>query len=904
MVTAGDLEAHVPLPPHRIAEAELTALETAATGECIAAVKRLRAAAGERIRAGIFAAAGAPDGSAVAAELTATVDALVGALWRRCLARGDADALGAHMGLFALGGYGRTELAPGSDLDLLILRLGRAAPADAVEIATGFQTLLWDCGFKVGAALRSRDELEAILRHDFVTGTALIEARRLAATGAQVEAVVELLEGLRRKRRRPFLRHKTAELAERRRNAGDSPFLLEPDCKNSPGCLRDVQFLHAAGFAIGGVRDLEPLRDIGGLHPADLSAVAETNRHLLLLRALQHFHHGKRGDVLRLPDQQRLAEQLGYVDATPLRGVEQMMRDLFGRLDRVQQTVRVLRARLDALGHTGRRHNLLRTRKRLLPGYTLIAGEVYVSREHPWPLARLASELFTVCRRAQRRGARLSVDLQHRIRTGLRRLPPEHRSDPELAGTFRAILGEPGRAHPILADMHASGLLGYYLPEFRRITHLMQFNAHHHYTIDEHTLLAVRTLDELYNEGDVGDAELRTIARRIANRNLLVLAVLLHDLGKYLGDNHVERGALMIPHVAERLHLAPGERDLVHFLVGHHLLLSRATRRRDIHDHALLTQLAEEIATPERLDALYLLTWADAAAVGPGRFMAWERELLRELHRALHAVLAGHLPGDRGDARDRVLARLTAAGVDAAAAEAHLDRLPDAYPLQVNPDTLVPCYQCLAAARGDPDRHAWRSLELEASTILVVAAPDRPGLLADVAAVLAAHGLDIIDGRTWETVDGLGVDAIRIHPLFPQRWAEERARDRFAADLRRCARNEIDAAACIRHRERTVYRRRRPDAGSEAIDIRSDDDSVATATVIDVHTREFPGMLSVLARTIAARDLDIAYASINTLEEMAVDTFYVSSGGERLPPDQVAALTDDLRAAIGREREA
>jgi [protein-PII] uridylyltransferase len=895
----------VNIPPARHLADELRTLSVLARPELIAGLRQLRTRELEAIGRHQREHLGELTGQDVCTHITALVDAVVLALVERAAAKSAAPVgWQDEVGVFAVGGYGRGEMNPFSDLDLLVLSAGKVQPAWLPALWSELQTSLWDVKFQVGASQRSASELAHILDEDFVTATAVIEQRPLAA-GAPVRAALGALLGRFRERRAtPFLRYKLDELAKRRTSAGASVLLMEPNLKSNPGCLRDVQLLRNVAFAIGGSRNILALADLESITRQDLHGVIATNDHLLALRSLQHFHHGRKQDVWQLADQVRIAQLMGYSDVSRLRAVEHLMRHHYNQVLHVHQMVDLVASRLHAKGHLGRKPVLLRSRKVLTPDFTAIQGQVHLADPHLWEQPDAALRLLRGCREAQRAGARLSFELQRAIRGNLEVVDDAVRHHPEAARLFLAMLGDAGRIQPILTDMHRSGLLGAYLPEFGTLTCLMQFDSWHQYTVDEHTLIAIGHLDAVARgERGFGLPGMGRIFPGLARKDLLALGLLLHDMGKYMGRGHVARGAIMITEVAHRLGLSREEEDLVYFLVERHVVLSDASRTRNFREPSYLNPFAERIGSLANLDALYCLTYCDAKAVGEGVLTGWQEALLGELYEAVAGRLAGAAPP--ASHHDRLVAELVKHGAARAEAEAFLAQLGGTYDHQVQPAEALRHLRALAEQQRDGVGLGW---DLGERFIQITAAvPDRHGLLADVAATFSGHGFDIIDARSWITEPpgggtGVVLYSFRMSSIYPSRLQEEDLWRKLRRDLLAVSQGALDPRVLLERRRQSIGMAKPADSGFDDPAVKVENHTSDHYTVLDVHTKDEVGLLSRLCRAISDHGCDIGYACINTMGDVAVDVFYVRRGTAKLDDGEAEDLRRHLVGALGLKR--
>lgn len=887
---------HIPWPKHL--EDEVAAIGRLSRNEAVAAIKGLKIREFAALAEHQADHLGEITGADIALQITGVTDLLVKQLAERAaLKAGAPEDWSEQVGVFAVGGYGRGELNPFSDLDvMLVVGLGER-PAWVSALSAEFQALAWDVKFTVGASLRGLAELPRLIAEDFVTATALIEQRPVLAGAALQQGLVEVLEAFRRTMATPFLRYKLDELAKRRAQAGASVFLMEPNLKTNPGCLRDVQLLRNIAFAVFGSRNLLSLADLESITRGDLGDVLAANDHLLALRSLLHFHHGRKQDVFQLADQVRVAKQYGYGDVSHLRAVEHFMRRHYAQVRQVHQIVDLTVSRLTALGHLGPKPLLVKTRVFVGGGtFSIIADQVYLAERGFWRAPDAGVRLLTLCREAQQRGARLSYELQREIRAHLAVIGEATRTDGAAAQAFLAMLGDLGRIRPILSDMHNCGLLGAYLPEFGNLTCHMQFDSYHQYTVDEHTLIALGNLDLVANGKATGLPGMSRLLGEVARKDLLALALLLHDVGKYMGRGHVARGALMVENVARRLGLTRDEEDFVYFLVERHVSLSDASRMRNFHEPAFLRTFAERMGTVANLNALYCLTWCDAKAVGEGILTGWQEAILAELRDAVAQQIT-HGGIDRAGRHERLVWELGEQGLDRAAAEAFLAGLDHTYEHQVLPGEAARHHRVLTECRAGGLGLAWETTDKY--VLLTAAVPDRHGLMADCCAILSGHGFDIIDLRTWimaGTVPTV-LYTMRLTTIYPARLTDDDLWTKLRKDLLAVSHGQGDATKLLARR-RSALVPRPADSGFDDPAVKVEQRTSDHHTIVDVHTKDEVGLLSRLCRTISDHGGEIGYACINTMGDVAVDVFYVTRTGAKLTDDDAEALRARLIAAL------
>jgi [protein-PII] uridylyltransferase len=839
----------------------------------------------------------------VSIRLSQATDTLVGALFDFARQRADAPAEADHyMALFATGGYGRGELNPHSDLDILVVVSEHQLQPWMRKVYEEFNTLLWDTGFKVGGAMRSLPELERIIGHDFVTATASTEQRCLWGDQSIQAEMRCLLGRFRQRRAKAFLSYKVEELRGRHSKAGASLFRMEPDLKTNPGCLRDLQLLMNISWTLCGERLLRGLSIIDGMERDDIGALYQANDLLLRLRSLQHFHHGRAQDVWTLRDQLRCARHLGYSGASRLRAVEVMMRDYYRLVRRVVQLVDLTVSHLDHHGYLGRNPVLIKSRRPLTKAFCTVRGQVYCSDQMVWQRPALCREILKMARAAQQSGVRFSYVLGRSMRANMSTITNAELCNPENGRLFMEILGDCHHLQAILTDLHDAEFLGTMVPEFGNITCLMQFDSYHTYTIDQHTLFAVGNLEQLWRGQLQGLPDMKRMLRHHVRRDLLTLALLMHDVGKYMGRGHSERGAVMVHQVARRLGLSEDDAECLYFLVRHHTDLSVASRSRDISDPVFLAGLAELIGNQFRLDMLYLLTYCDTVAVAPDILTGWQEQLLSDLYELLTETMAQAEPHSRPGIRARFQRALIESDIDEAKAHAWLLVLPDAYFYQAQSEEAVGHFRL--CADPDQDRLGMHWDEDQGSVILDLILPDRTGSFAQACAVLSGRGLDIEDACIWSIDRHRALCRLRLEAV---RYAEA-DKDHFwrgvhehlakALQEPQHANQQLDA-----RRQRERYQPSAADSGFNDPSVKVDQRSSQEYSILDVQERDDVGLLSRLCHIIAENGCSIGFASITTRGDVALDVFYVQRDGQKLSDAEAADLQADIERAYNmRER--
>ena len=805
-----------------------------------------------------------------------------------------------EIALVGLGGTGRGEMAPSSDVDLMFLTAEAASPA-AEATAAATLHLLWDLKLKVGHSVRSIAQLMAQAKADMTIRTAMLEARWLWGN--------ELLFAIAMQRfaktvvagtSQEFVAAKLAERDARHVRMGDSRYVVEPNIKEGKGGLRDLQTLYWIGKYVHGVQRPADLVAAGLLSAAEFRRFERAERFLWSVRCHLHELAGRAEERLTFDYQTQIAERMNYADRPGKSAVERFMQFYFLNARSVGDLTGLFLAQLDEqLARKGLRFALpaIRRRPKRLAGFVLDRGRLSIPddgflRENPVRLI----ELFAIAAREQLEIHPAAMRAATRDAPLIKRQVHE---DPRANALFLDVLTTTQSPELVLRWMNEAGVFGRFIPDFGRVVAQMQFDMYHHYTVDEHSIRAIGLLAAIERGELKDDHPLSTaILKQLASRRVLYVAVLLHDIAKGRGGDHSVIGAQIAHKLCPRLGLDPSETETVAWLVRHHLLLSSTAFKRDIADPKTVEDFVQQVSSPERLRLLLILTVVDIRAVGPNVWNEWKRTLLRQLFEAAEERLRlGHKQHGRAEliaARQAALA--AELGWKASAARAHVRRLPDSYWVAEPPAWQLSNARQVAAAEsriGD----AAPSVVVEAddasgATRVSVFSPDRSGLFYRICAGLAAAGADIIDARIHTTRDGVALDNLLVHNAAGRGYADARLRKRLVRAVEKALNDDNlpEIPATVADRRTRAF----PVAPSVAISDRAS----SRTTVVEVNARDRPGLLAALAAAIYACGHQLHSAHIATYGERAVDVFYLSSQtGRKLTADQAAALRGALLAA-------
>ncbi len=845
-------------------------------------------------------------GMQVVHELSDLVDAVVAHLHRRAhLAspeRARAETEG--VALLALGGYGRRELNPGSDVDLMFL-FPRRVDAYLQAILDHVLYTLWDLGLPVGHSTRTPADCLALAQRDTSSLTAMLEGRFLGGHRAIAEGfqahLAKLLAGRRATR---FVAAKRAEWQRRIQRFGGSLYVQEPNVKESAGGLRDLHAAFWMARARHRVGDLDGLRRAGVLGRAEWEECRAALDFLLRLRTELHLQAGGKHDVLSLSLQQATARALGFTDEGGLHAVERLMRQYYLH-------ARSLHLIAERIGeHCAEGPSQMEVMMKKLAardigdGFTEVRRQLHAKGDTPEVFREDPVRLIKIFWTAQQTGYDLSPEAKDLVRSHLHLIDEPFRRSGRALASFLAILRERTGVARALRSMNELGVLTAYLPEFARITCQVQYDYYHKFTVDEHTFIALDGLEALYGEGDGRLDEFRAIARELKKPEVFRLAVLLHDIGKGEGSGHVERGVTLARGILGRLGLPEEDVEAVLFLVGHHLSMAHIAERRDLDDEPMVIEFAQRVKSVDILKMLYLLTYLDIHAVGPDVWTDWKGSLLWELFLRTHAILTRGVPESAEELRKAAALRTQmvaelAPEFGAATAEQHLDLMPPRYLLTTS-KAKVATHLRLAAelASGAEVTSRWAAYPLAGYAELAVCGYGRPGRFAQVVGCLTANGANILSAQAYTRRDGLVIRNFLVDDGRGAAITDERVWTRVREDLERVARGEAEVRELIRGLRRDVLVR--PARRGRAMPTRVEFDNFVseTHTIIDVRTQDRPGLLYLISSTLSALGLDLSLAKIATEADQVMDVFYVTEADGKKVRDQ--ARMAEIRGALER----
>jgi len=783
--------------------------------------------------------------------------------------------------LVALGGYGRQEIFPFSDVDLLLLYNPAVVDRLSETVEAVFYPL-WDAGLEVGHSVRTVDECLTSAKEDFFFQVSLVDARFLAGEASlfatlQTRFRQEFIEGCRPQ----FIENMLAFRTKRHQNFGIQPYLLEPQIKENRGGFRDIQAMLWTAQMIFGLPDLAAMEEAGLLHNDERRLFEDAWDFLIRVRNRLHYLSTRKNDQLFFEHQEEIATAFDFKPADGLLAVERFMCELYRHMQTVAVTTDLF------FEHVRETLSSLPTAspdRRLEPGIESRQGWLHLTD------ATQINKKPALLMRIFALSAKTGLPIHHRtkklIKNSLHLIDSRWRRSKRLTRPFLDVLLHCGKSQHALNALLETGMLAAFIPEFAAVECLAQHDIYHVYTVDSHLMQTTAELHRLQTEES-------RIFSSITTPHILFLAGLLHDIGKGEGGAHADRGARIAGPIAVRLGLTPDEQDTLVFLIRDHLFLSSTALRRDLEDENFILRCADRIRNPERLAMLYLLSIADARATGPTVWNDWKGALLLELYlKIAHTLNRGdRLPPDRHDNiawLRRQVGELLDNGSDLDPA-----LLPEDYLLSFTPAMIVEHIKRRQALnKAELLLHAE---EEKGHWALLILTKDRPGLLAKICGVLALHNLDVLAAQIFTWPDGTVVDQVEVIPTIEGNFTDQDWRG-LEADLLAAINNRLGLAHRLHLKPAPLRRATPPAVARTRQKVLLDNDTSMESSIVEVFAAERPGLLYEITRTLADFGINIFRAKIAKEAEKVIAVFYVrNSDGSKI---EDPALQEELRQGL------
>ena len=800
--------------------------------------------------------------------------------------------------LVAVGGYGRGQLAPFSDLDLLFL-VKRKALKETAEAIEFMLYLLWDCGFKVGQSTRTVAECIEYAEADLTVKTSLLEARRIAGSEGHYTQLKKKFRSANAPRKASiFIEGKLGERALRHEKTGISRYSLEPNIKEGKGGLRDLQTLFWIARYLYGGPDRELLVKHGVFTLAQGAQFKKAEIFLWTLRFHLHYVARRAEERLTFDLQEEVAQRMQYKDHAGTLAVERLMKRYFLVAKDVGDFTRILIAALEADQTTS---SLTELPRRLLgrksvEGFPIDNGRL--SLRHAKDVSENPINLLKIFAVAQKNSMSIHPRALRVITQNIRRIDREFQTNAEANALFLSMLCSKKDPAKTLRRMSEAGVLGRFIPDFARVIGQMQFDRYHHYTVDEHTIFAVDNLHRI--EHGTLDNESPLSAKLfplILSRRALYVAVFLHDIAKGRGGDHSILGAEVAKRLCPRFGLSHQETDTVSWLILNHLQMSKVAFNRDLDDPQTVENFAELVQSVERLRLLHILTGADIRAVGPGVWNGWKVSLLREIHRKTELSLNGGLTGEARAmlVKDRLTQlREELTTWSAEKVKSHVALGYDGYWLAYEIPSLAAHAELIKSGDGQKVKVDFRMNQDRAYTKVTVYTADQPGLFAKLAGSIALAGGTIDSARIHTLKNSMALDTFVIRDAYGGSFDRPEQLHLLENTMQKVLFGGEQALEKLHGRRSHLPRRM--DVFRVTAGVLFDNKSSRSHTVVEVSGRDRPGVLYAITSTLHAMDLTVSSAKITNFGTRFVDSFYVGdTEGVKIRDNE---RLEEIKAAI------
>ena len=843
-------------------------------------------------------------GIQLCASITQLLDGVILDLYEAALADvgPESDKLRSLVALVPYGGFGRADVAPFSDVDLLLLH-----PPDADQelapLLRRFTQNIYDSGLELGFSPRTPRDACAMALKDVTIFTSLAECRLLTGSSTLYEKFVSQFGRMTRRRSRMLIELTVKARRDERRQFGETNYLLEPNIKRSRGGLRDMQYIRWIGYALCGEVESDNLVRVGLLSKEDHRGIQAARDFLLQLRNELHFHAGKAQDILTRHEQIRIAELRGFAGCEGVLPVEQFMREYFRHTSEVRYVAANFAAVASSPRGTSDWFEALAS-YRIDGDFRVGPRGVRVVKRRLAKVARDPEEILRLMELANLTDTRIEHRTWGTIRDAMLTFPEVEVTD-QAKSRFLALLAKPTRLAELLRRLHELRVLERLIPPMAHARCLLQFNVYHKFTVDEHSIRAVEMASDFRTHPGV----LGVVYNELQRKDLLHLALLIHDLGKGYAEDHSEVGMRITREIAARFSLSAHDAEILEFLVHKHLIMSHLAQRRDINDPRVIVDFAVQIGSPEVLKMMFVLTCADLAAVGPDVLNDWKLGMLTELYQHTLNELGGNLTNtERISDRKRALRERISQNSDRNWWERQIESLPYSYLVSCPPERI---HDELAAlqAMAPNDAVAWhRYLPDQQAVEYTVGTNESivPGIFHRLTGTFTSKGMQILSAEINTLADGFVVDRFFVTDGDFHGEPDALRVTEVKRALVDALKNPSDSPPTFRKVWTSSSQDRNSEPGRMPSQVRIDCTTSERFTIIDVFTHDRMGLLYAITRTLFQLGLSVGIAKIGTHLDQVVDVFYVTdfhgvkvTDEHRLQEirNQVMAAIDDLDAS-------
>ncbi|MCD6319134.1 MAG: [protein-PII] uridylyltransferase [Candidatus Desulfofervidaceae bacterium] len=835
-------------------------------------------------------------GKEIVLKYTNLVDNFVKELWES-LAPAEVTN---EVALVAIGGYGRQEMSFYSDVDLLLLHVEKPS-ALLQETIVSFIQSFWDYKLKLDHSFRTIEECLQVAKGNFSAFMSMLTPRFLTGNRSLFNLFVQTLNiKIVAPRREEVLREIWKEREERHVQYSSHTYLLEPNIKEGVGGLRDIHNLKWAAIVAFGHEGLHFLWVSGLLSSEEKECLEETMEFLWQVRNHLHYLSGREDDKLSFAYQEKIARFLGFKDTPSIKAVEDFMRTFFSHTFSIKHITRLFFNRL--LEENRKKYFSPYRVQPLTQGVYFHNGQIRVVDEEVF--LRQPALLVQVYTWAVRLGAILSSDTQHLLHRAVTDLKTPLCNDLNVRDAFLEFLTTQGDLLPFLEDMTYQGLLCNIFPEWQKVCHLPQHNVYHVYTVDLHAFHTVEEVKRLKQGKYKNKYPIFTeVAKAIDKIEILLLAALFHDLGKGIGCPHEETGAQAAEQILKRWQFPTEDKETIVWLVRHHLLLSHIAQRRDLEEEKIIIDTAQEIGDVERLQMLYVLSFADAKATGPRAFTEWKMALITDLFLKLQRLLekGEFSQADIWDklhrAREALVIKLREFFPDKEIYR-YLDILSPRYLLNTPIEEIVFHLDLIRTLNVKPVVLHWEKSFPTNHYKVTIATWDTPGLFAKIAGSFSLNGFNILNAQAHTWRNKIALDTLWVNTKG-ENYQIDRKKQKVEKDLCRAIKGEIDLEKllAVKYRPGIFTRRDLPPVSTE---IKIDNESSDFYTIIEIYTADKPILLFKLAQCLFKLGLNIHLAKVSTRLDQVVDVFYVEEkkGGKIDTPERLKEIKKALEKTI------